>query len=254
VKPIAVITGASSGFGEAIAHQFAKAGWNLILLARREERLTSLSNLLHQTYQADSLIFACDVRNLDEVESVYERIPIEWKNFEALINNAGLAVGKESLDQGDIDDWNRMIDTNIKGLIFVTRTFVRSMINQKKGTIINVGSIAGKEVYPGGNVYSATKSAVDALTRSMRIDFLEYNIRVGQIAPGAAETEFSIVRFKGDNKKADAVYSGYQALQAQDIADAVMFMVSRPAHVCINDMIIMPAAQATATLFNKKNL
>jgi hypothetical protein len=253
VKPIAVITGASSGFGEAIAHQLAKAGWNLILLARREERLTALSKHLYQTYQTDSLIFACDVRNLGEVESVYENIPIQWKNFEVLINNAGLAVGKESLDQGDTDDWNRMIDTNVKGLIFVTRTFVRSMINQKKGTIINVGSIAGKEAYPGGNVYSATKSAVDALTRSMRIDFLEYNIRVGQIAPGAAETEFSLVRFKGDANKADAVYRGYQALQAQDIADAVLFMVSRPAHVCINDMIIMPTAQANATTFNKKN-
>ncbi len=253
MKPIAVITGASSGFGEAIAHQLAKAGWNLILLARREERLTALSKHLYQTYQTDSLIFACDVRNLGEVESVYENIPIQWKNFEVLINNAGLAVGKESLDQGDTDDWNRMIDTNVKGLIFVTRTFVRSMINQKKGTIINVGSIAGKEAYPGGNVYSATKSAVDALTRSMRIDFLEYNIRVGQIAPGAAETEFSLVRFKGDANKADAVYRGYQALQAQDIADAVLFMVSRPAHVCINDMIIMPTAQANATTFNKKN-
>ena len=253
MKPIAVITGASSGFGEAIAIQLAKAGWNLILLARREEKLLALSKHLHQTFQTDSLTFVCDVRDLEEVESVYRNIPAGWKNFDVLVNNAGLAVGKEPLDEGDVDDWNRMIDTNVKGLIFVTRTFVRSMIEQQGGTIINIGSIAGKEVYAGGNVYSATKSAVDALTRSMRIDFLNHNIRVGQIAPGAAETEFSLVRFKGDSGKANAVYNGYQALQAQDIAEAVLFMVSRPSHVCINDMVIMPTAQANATIFNKKN-
>lgn len=253
MKPIAVITGASSGFGEAIAIQLAKAGWNLILLARREDKLIALSKKLHDTFQTDSLTFSCDVRDLEEVESVYRNIPAGWKNFSVLVNNAGLAVGKEPLDEGDVDDWNRMIDTNVKGLVFVTRTFVRSMIEQQGGTIINIGSIAGKEVYPGGNVYSATKSAVDALTRSMRIDFLNHNIRVGQIAPGAAETEFSLVRFKGDSGKANAVYNGYQALQAQDVAEAVLFMVSRPSHVCINDMVIMPTAQANATMFNKKN-
>ena len=253
MKPIAVITGASSGFGEAIAIQLAKAGWNLILLARREDKLIALSKKLHDTFQTDSLTFSCDVRDLEEVESVYRNIPAGWKNFSVLVNNAGLAVGKEPLDEGDVDDWNRMIDTNVKGLVFVTRTFVRSMIEQQGGTIINIGSIAGKEVYPGGNVYSATKSAVDALTRSMRIDFLNHNIRVGQIAPGAVETEFSLVRFKGDSGKANAVYNGYQALQAQDGAEAVLFMVSRPSHVCINDMVIMPTAQANATMFNKKN-
>lgn len=253
MKPIVVITGASSGFGEAIAIQLAKAGWNLILLARREDKLIALSKKLHDTFQTDSLTFSCDVRDLEEVESVYRNIPAGWKNFSVLVNNAGLAVGKEPLDEGDVDDWNRMIDTNVKGLVFVTRTFVRSMIEQQGGTIINIGSIAGKEVYPGGNVYSATKSAVDALTRSMRIDFLNHNIRVGQIAPGAAETEFSLVRFKGDSGKANAVYNGYQALQAQDVAEAVLFMVSRPSHVCINDMVIMPTAQANATMFNKKN-
>jgi NADP-dependent 3-hydroxy acid dehydrogenase YdfG len=193
------------------------------------------------------------VRNLDEVEKVYSLLPQDWKKFEVLINNAGLAVGKEPLDEGNIEDWNRMIDTNVKGLIHVTRTFVRSMIENKKGTIINVGSIAGKEVYPGGNVYSASKYAVDALTKSMRIDFLPHNIRVGQIAPGAAETEFSVVRFKGNLDKANAVYQGFDALQADDIAEAVLFMISRPSHVCINDMVIMPTAQASATIFHKTN-
>ncbi len=253
MKPIAVITGASSGFGEAIAQQLAKEGWNLILLARRQDRLQTLAESLHKAYKSEVIYYACDVRDLDDVQKVYNQIPPSWNSFEVLVNNAGLAVGKEPLNEGDIDDWNRMIDTNVKGLIFVTRTFVRSMINQKKGTIINVGSIAGKEVYPGGNVYSATKSAVDALTRSMRIDFLEHNIRVGQIAPGAAETEFSVVRFKGDSAKANSVYQGYDALHAQDIAEAVSFMINRPQHVCINDMVIMPTAQANATLFNKKS-
>jgi NADP-dependent 3-hydroxy acid dehydrogenase YdfG len=253
VKPIAIITGASSGFGEAIAIQLAAAGWELILLARREDRLELLRDSLEKKYSIRCLTFACDVRNLDEVEKVYASLTQDWKKFEVLINNAGLAVGKDPLDEGNVDDWNRMIDTNVKGLIHVTRTFVRSMIENRKGTIINVGSIAGKEVYPGGNVYSASKYAVDALTKSMRIDFLPHNIRVGQVAPGAAETEFSIVRFKGNQDKANAVYQGFDALQAHDVAEAVYFMISRPPHVCINDMVIMPTAQANATTFNKRN-
>lgn len=253
MKPIAIITGASSGFGEAIASHLAFAGWDLILLARRADRLGQLRLKLEKEHSTRSLTFQCDVRNLDEVEKVYSLLPQDWKKFEVLVNNAGLAVGKEPLDEGNIEDWNRMIDTNVKGLIHVTRTFVRSMIENKKGTIINVGSIAGKEVYPGGNVYSASKYAVDALTKSMRIDFLPHNIRVGQIAPGAAETEFSVVRFKGNLDKANAVYQGFDALQADDIAEAVLFMISRPSHVCINDMVIMPTAQASATIFHKTN-
>lgn len=253
MKPIAIITGASSGFGEAIAQHLASAGWDLILLARRADRLEQLSLKLNKEHSIRCLTFQCDVRNLDEVEKVYSSLPQDWKKVEALINNAGLAVGKDPLNEGDIEDWNRMIDTNVKGLIHVTRTFVRLMIENKKGTIINVGSIAGKEVYPGGNVYSASKYAVDALTKSMRIDFLPHNIRVGQIAPGAAETEFSIVRFKGNQEKANAVYLGYEALRADDIAEAVLFMISRPPHVCINDMVIMPTAQANATTFHKTN-
>lgn len=253
MKSIAIITGASSGFGEAIAIHLASAGWDLILLARRAGRLDELRLKLEKEHSIRCLTFQCDVRNLDEVEKVYYLLPQDWQKIEVLVNNAGLAVGKEPLDEGNVEDWNRMIDTNIKGLIHVTRTFVRSMIENKKGTIINVGSIAGKEVYPGGNVYSASKYAVDALTKSMRIDFLPHNIRVGQIAPGAAETEFSVVRFKGNLDKANAVYQGFEALQADDIAEAVLFMISRPSHVCINDMVIMPTAQASATIFHKTN-
>jgi NADP-dependent 3-hydroxy acid dehydrogenase YdfG len=185
------------------------------------------------------------------VEIAHESIPQAWRNWSVLVNNAGLAVGRESLENGLSDDWNRMIDTNVKGLLYITRTFVRFMKENKKGTIINIGSIAGKETYAGGNVYSATKFAVDALTKSMRVDFLPYNIRVSQIAPGAAETEFSLVRFKGDTDKASSVYDGYQPLSADDIADAAWFIASRPQHVCINDMVIMPTAQANATTFHK---
>lgn len=254
MKKIAIITGASSGFGKAIAELLAENNFNLILLARREDKLLDLKENLFKSHGCESLTFAVDVRNLAQVESAYNNIPENWKNWEVLVNNAGLAVGKESVEVADTMDWDRMIDTNIKGLLNTTRTFVRSMIAQKFGTIINVGSIAGKEVYPGGNVYSATKFAVDALTKSMRIDFLPHGIRVGQIAPGAAETEFSIVRFKGDENKAENVYKGFSPLSASDVAEAVYFMISRPPHVCINDMVIMPTAQANATTFLKKNL
>lgn len=254
MKKIAIITGASSGFGKAIAELLAQNNFNLILLARRADKLLELKNNLLSLYGCECLTFTADVRNLNEVENACDIIPENWRNWEVLINNAGLAVGKESVEIADTTDWDRMIDTNIKGLLNTTRTFVRSMIQRNFGTIINVGSIAGKEVYPGGNVYSATKFAVDALTKSMRLDFLPYGIRVGQIAPGAAETEFSIVRFKGDESKAESVYKGFSPLSASDVADAVFFMISRPPHVCINDMVIMPTAQANATNFLKKNV
>jgi len=192
------------------------------------------------------------VRDSGAVANAFETIPNEWKHWSVLVNNAGLALGRESLEMGNLEDWNQMIDTNVKGLLYVTKAAVAVMIENNFGTIINIGSIAGKECYPGGNVYSASKFAVDALTRSMRIDFLPYNIRVGQIAPGAANTEFSIVRFKGDQEKSESVYKGFIPLSADDIADAAWFMVSRPAHVCISDILIMPTAQATATIFNKQ--
>ncbi|MFY8136555.1 MAG: SDR family NAD(P)-dependent oxidoreductase [Flavobacteriales bacterium] len=251
MKNIAVITGASSGFGKAIAYRFAESGFNLILTARRADLLETIKSDLTQKFGINVLVLCFDVRDEHQVESAHDSIPQEWRNWSVLVNNAGLAVGRESLENGLSDDWNRMIDTNVKGLLYITRTFVRFMKENKKGTIINIGSIAGKETYAGGNVYSATKFAVDALTKSMRIDFLPYNIRVSQIAPGAAETEFSLVRFKGDTDKASSVYDGYQPLSADDIADAAWFIVSRPQHVCINDMVIMPTAQANATTFHK---
>lgn len=251
MKNIAVITGASSGFGKAIAYRFAENGFDLILTARRADLLESIKSDLKQKFGINVLALCFDVRDEHQVENAHDNIPQEWRNWSVLVNNAGLAVGRESLENGLSDDWNRMIDTNVKGLLYITRTFVRFMKENRKGTIINIGSIAGKETYAGGNVYSATKFAVDALTKSMRIDFLPYNIRVSQIAPGAAETEFSLVRFKGDADKASSVYDGYTPLSADDIADAAWFIASRPQHVCINDMVIMPTAQANATTFHK---
>ncbi len=195
-----------------------------------------------------------DVRSVDECKSHLEKLSPEWRSIDVLINNAGLALGRESFVDGSVDQWNTMIDTNIKGLLYISQLIAPWMIARKRGTIINIGSIAGKDSYAGGNVYGATKAAVDMLTRNMRIDLLPHGVRVGQIAPGAAETEFSIVRFSGDTEKASATYNGFTPLIAQDIADAAWFMASRPAHVCINDMVIMPTAQANATSFHKESI
>jgi NADP-dependent 3-hydroxy acid dehydrogenase YdfG len=252
VKKIAIVTGATSGFGKSIAYKLSENGYDLIITGRRSERLQEISRDLLAKFNIKVLSLCFDVRDADAVASAFESIPNEWKHWSVLVNNAGLALGRESLEMGDLEDWNQMIDTNVKGLLYVTKAAVPVMKEHGVGTIINIGSIAGKECYPGGNVYSASKFAVDALTRSMRIDFLPYNIRVGQIAPGAANTEFSLVRFKGDQEKSDSVYKGFIPLSADDIADAAWFMVSRPAHVCISDILIMPTAQATATIFNKQ--
>lgn len=253
MREVAVITGATSGFGKAIAHKLAHAGFDLIITGRRSELLSQVAKDLVNKYHVEVLHLCFDVRFEEELQKAFHSIPDSWKRWTVLINNAGLAVGRESLDQGSLEDWDRMIDTNVKGLLYTTRTFVRLMIQNKKGTIINIGSIAGKETYAGGNVYSATKFAVDALTKSMRIDFNPHGIRVGQIAPGAAETEFSIVRFKGDTDKAKQVYAGFVPLSAEDIADAVEFIVSRPSHVSISDLVIMPTAQANSTLINRES-
>ncbi len=251
MNKIAVVTGATSGFGKAIAFKLASLGYHLILTGRRKERLLEVASTIQSSYDVQSLPLCFDVRDEKQVESAFLTIPEHWRNWSVLINNAGLAAGKESLHEGDSNDWNQMIDTNIKGLLYVTRTFVRVMIENRKGIIINIGSIAGRDAYAGGNVYSATKFAVEGLTRSMRIDFLPYNIKVGQVAPGAAETEFSLVRFKGDAEKARSIYKGYLPLRAEDIADAVEYMVTRPDHVNISDILIMPTAQANSTTFNK---
>jgi 3-hydroxy acid dehydrogenase / malonic semialdehyde reductase len=253
MKGYAFITGASAGFGKAIAETLAKEGYNLIIAARRTERLEELKTRLSELH-IDIRTLTMDVRNENEVQQAISSLPENIQNrIEILINNAGLAVGRGPIDQGISDDWGRMIDTNVKGLLYVTKAVVPFLKKQQHGHIVNIASIAGKEVYPGGNVYCASKHAVDALSRSMRIDLVPYGIKVTNIAPGAAETEFSIVRFKGDQATADSVYDGYDALQAQDIADSVLFAVTRPAHVNISDITIMPTAQASATIVHKKD-
>lgn len=247
------ITGASAGFGEACAELFASNGFNLIITGRREERLQSLAERIRNEHHVEVLCSCFDVRNDDAVNAAVDSIPKETKrNISILINNAGLAVGKGPIDQGITDDWERMIDTNVKGLLYVSKAII-PWLKKAEGdrTIINIGSIAGKEVYPGGNVYCASKHAVDALSKAMRIDLLPHGIRVSNIAPGAAETEFSLIRFKGDQDQADSVYNGYTPLYAQDIAEAALFVATRPSHVTINDLLIMPTAQASATVLKK---
>lgn len=247
-----LITGATSGFGEACAKIFAKNGYSLILTGRRNDRLLKLSEELISNFKIDVKTLCFDVRDENEVNQSINSLEKDVKNsIEILINNAGLAVGRGPIDEGDTDDWNRMIDTNIKGLLYVSRAISPLMKLNKRGHIINLGSIAGKEVYAGGNVYCATKHAVDALSKAMRIDLLPYGIKVTNIAPGAAETEFSLVRFKGDEQTANSVYNGFEPLKAEDIADVIYFAATRPPHVTINDLMIMPTAQATGSMFHK---
>ena len=248
---ITLITGATSGIGEACAHLFAQQGYNLILLGRRENLLEKLAHHLADKYAIEVKKIQADVRDKENINYVLETLQPQWKNVDVLINNAGLSQGLDPIDKGNTDDWDTMIDTNIKGLLYVSKVVSVWMVEHKKGHIINIGSIAGKEVYPNGNVYCATKHAVDALNKAMRIDLLPYGIRVTAIHPGMVETEFSIVRFKGDEARAKKVYDGFEPLVAQDIADAIWFAVSRPAHVNVNDMVIMPSAQATGTILKR---
>ena len=248
---IALITGATSGIGEACAHLFAQQGYNLILLGRREKLLEKMAHHLADKYAIEEKKIQADVRDKENINYVLETLQPQWKNVDVLINNAGLSQGLDPIDKGNTDDWDTMIDTNIKGLLYVSKAVSGWMVEQKKGHIINIGSIAGKEVYPNGNVYCATKHAVDALNKAMRIDLLPYGIKVTAIHPGMVETEFSIVRFKGDEARAKKVYDGFEPLVAQDIADAIWFAVSRPAHVNVNDMVIMPTAQATGTILKR---
>lgn len=246
-----MITGATSGFGRATAVKFAKNGYNTIITGRRKDRLDELEKeLTNPDSRVLSLNF--DVRNKSEVASVINNLPEEWKSIDILVNNAGLAAGLSHIDDGDTDDWDQMIDTNVKGLLYVTRAVVPLMVARNTGHIFNISSIAGKDVYENGNVYCATKSAVDALSKAMRIDLLKHSIRITNIAPGMAETEFSIVRFKGDKEKAGAVYEGVKALTAEDIADIVYFCATLPAHVCINDLSVTPTQQAAVGKMYKK--
>jgi 3-hydroxy acid dehydrogenase/malonic semialdehyde reductase len=248
---IALITGATSGIGEACAHTFAQQGYDLILLGRRENLLEKIAHHLKDKYAIEVKKLQADVRDKENINYLLETLPAQWKNVDILINNAGLSQGLEPINLGNIEDWDNMIDTNVKGFLYVTKVVSNWMVAQKKGHIVNIGSIAGKDVYPNGNVYCATKHAVDALNKAMRIDLLPHGIKVTGIHPGAVETEFSIVRFKGDEGRAKKVYDGFEPLVAQDIADAIWFAVSRPAHVNINDMLIMPTAQANGTVLKR---
>lgn len=247
------ITGATAGFGRATALIFAQNGYDVIINGRRKDRLDELQREIESKYKVRVLPIPFDVRKLDEVKKAIEGLNAEWRKIDVLVNNAGLAAGLHAIQDGNIDHWERMIDTNVKGLLYVTRLVAPLMIEQQKGHIINVGSIAGKEVYPNGNVYCATKFAVDALNKGMRFDLLQHGIKVSSVNPGMAETEFSIVRFDGDEVRAKNVYKGIEALQAEDIAETIYWMASRPAHVNINELIIMPAAQASATVAIRKS-
>jgi NADP-dependent 3-hydroxy acid dehydrogenase YdfG len=242
---IIMVTGATAGFGKAIAVRFARNGYNIIITGRRKERLDELEKELLSLGKIKVLSLNFDVRRQSDVSSVIDNLPAEWKNIDILVNNAGLAVGMSHIDKGTIDDWDRMIDTNIKGLLYVTRAVSPLMVARNSGHIFNIGSIAGLEAYENGNVYCATKAAVTTLSRSMRIDLLKHNIKVTNIAPGMADTEFSIVRFKGDLEKANAVYKGIDALTADDIADVIYYCATLPAHVCINELVITPTQQAS---------
>jgi 3-hydroxy acid dehydrogenase / malonic semialdehyde reductase len=249
---IALITGATAGIGEATAELFAREGYDLVLTGRRKERLDHVANRLNKKYNVDVATSSFDVRDHQEVINTLNDLPERWKKVNVLVNNAGLSVGLDPIDKGDYDDWDRMIDTNVKGLLYVSKIVANWMIEHGHGHIINIGSIAGKEVYANGNVYCASKHAVDALSKAMRIDLLPHGIKVTAVHPGAVETEFSIVRFKGDEKRAKKVYEGFDALSAEDIAETIWFAVSRPAHVNINELIVMPTAQANAgTIFRK---
>jgi 3-hydroxy acid dehydrogenase/malonic semialdehyde reductase len=249
MKKTAFITGATSGIGKATAELFAKNNIRLILCGRRAERLNKLQELLSDLTEVTTLQF--DVSKRDEVAAAIKSLPENFKNIDILINNAGNAHGLASIQDGDLDDWDAMLDINVKGLLYVSKAIIPKMIKNNNGFIVNIGSIAAKEVYPNGNVYCASKHAVDALNKAMRIDLNKHNIRVSAIHPGAVETEFSEVRFKGDSERAKTVYANYKALQPEDIADIIHFVITRPYHVNIEDLVVYPSAQASATLIKK---
>ncbi len=246
----AFITGATSGIGKATAEIFAKHQFQLILCGRRSDRLAELKETLSKQTKVTTLQF--DVRNKEEVFKAIASLPKEFQKIDILINNAGNAHGLSTIQDGSIDDWDAMLDINVKGLLYVSKAILPQMVERNNGFVVNIGSIAGKEVYPNGNVYCASKHAVNALNKAMRIDLNKHNIGVSAIHPGAVETEFSEVRFKGDTEKASNVYAGYNALQAIDIAEIIHFVVSRPAHVNIEDLVVYPTAQASATILNKE--
>lgn len=251
MKKTVLVTGATAGFGKAIAIKFASEGNRVIITGRRNERLNELVEEIQNKYEVEALGLCFDVRSEDQVISAIESIPENWKSIDILVNNAGLASGLDPIQTGSTEDWDKMIDTNVKGLLYVSSAIIPLLMAQKKGHIINIGSTAGKEVYPSGNVYCASKHAVDAITKGMRIDLLQYGIKVTQIAPGAAETEFSIVRFHGDEQRAKDAYNGYQPMTAEDIAELVYYSTTLPAHLCINDLVVTSLAQANSYLIHR---
>ncbi len=249
---IILITGATSGFGKAIAEKFASNGWNCIITGRRKEKLFDFADELKSKYNIKVLPLVFDVQKRKKVFDALTKLPEEWRAIKILVNNAGLALGRDSFENANLDDWDTMLDTNVKGLMYVSKAVIPYLIEKKEGHIINIGSIAGKEVYQYGNGYCASKFAVDALSQSMRIDLLSQNIKVTAIHPGAAETEFSLVRFKGDANKAASMYQGFIPLYAADIADIIYYVATLPPSVCINELIVTPTAQANTYLFHKK--
>ncbi|MDX2283073.1 MAG: SDR family NAD(P)-dependent oxidoreductase [Bacteroidia bacterium] len=246
--PTMLITGATAGIGEAAAEKFAAAGYRLILTGRRRGRLDALAARL----PAETLALCFDVRDPEAVRAALDSLPAEWQQVDLLLNNAGLAAGLSPIHEGLLSDWEQMIDTNLKGLLYLTRAIAPQMVARRSGHIINIGSIAGKEAYLNGNVYCATKHAVDALTRCMRMDLVPYGIKVSNVAPGMVETEFSQVRFKGDTARAGKVYEGLQPLTAADIADVIYFVATCPPHVTINDILVMPTAQASVAVVHRQ--
>lgn len=241
----AFITGATSGIGRAAAVLMAKNGYKLILCGRRKKRLEELSIKLKTHTQIRTLCF--DVREQQKTEELISGLPAEWQEIDVLINNAGNAHGLAPIDKGNVEDWDTMLDINVKGLLYVSRSVIPGMVSRKKGHILNIGSIAGHEVYPDGNVYCASKHAVNAITKGMRQDLTKHGIRVSTIDPGLVDTEFSLVRFKGDHAKAENVYKGMEPLHAEDIAETILFVLSRPPHVNVADLLLLPASQAGAT-------
>ncbi len=251
MNKIALITGATAGIGEAVATKFAAEGWDVIITGRRNDRLEILSNELAKQFSIDVLPLCYDVRNLEEVKKVIASLNGKWEKVELLVNNAGLAVGRGPFQEGLYEDWERMIDTNVKGLIYMSRELSSVFIKNKKGHIINIASLAGHEVYGGGNVYCSTKHAVRALSRGMRIDMVKYGIKVSTVSPGAVDTEFSLVRYKGDKARADSTYKGFEPLHAEDVADCVWFCASQPKNVNIEEVYVLPTAQASPYVLHK---
>jgi 3-hydroxy acid dehydrogenase / malonic semialdehyde reductase len=251
-KQTVMVSGATSGFGAACAHQFARNGYQLIINGRRRERLEKLQQTLKEAYNTECHIAAFDVQDRKAVFAAISDLPQNFRAIDVLINNAGLALGRDPFDQANLDDWDTMLDTNVKGLLYLSKAVIPAMIAARKGHIINIGSISGKEVYENGNVYCASKYAVDAISKAMRIELLPYHIKVTAIHPGAAETEFSVIRFKGNKEAADKVYSGLVPLTAKDIADIAYFTATLPDHVCINDLVVTPTQQANSFYFNRQ--